>query len=113
MNNLIPNRVARIIFALAIAAFGVRNILNADSMDTLVPSYMPGGGITWMYITGVCMVLAAIAIVLNNQLTRIACYLLALMLILFVLLLHLKPALNGNPGNLLRDTALAMASIII
>ena len=112
MNNLIPTRVASIIFALTITAFGIRNILKANSMDTIVPDYMPGG-IVWMYITGICMILAAIAIVLNNKLTRIACYLLALMIIIFVCMLHIKPALDGNPGNLLKDTAIAMGAIII
>ena len=112
MTNLIPTRVASIIFALTIAAFGVRNTLKADSMDIIVPDYIPGG-IAWMYITGICMVLAAIAIVLNNQFTRLACYLLALMLIIFVCLLHIEPAVNGNPGNLLKDVAIAMGAIII
>jgi len=112
MKNLIPTRVASIIYALAIAAFGVRNLVRADSMDIIVPDYMPGG-IVWMYITGVCLILAAIAIVLNNKLTRIACYLLALMLIIFICMLHIKTALDGNPRNLLTDTAMAMGAIII
>ena len=113
MNNLIPSRVASIVFALAIAAFGVRNFIKAGSMDAIVPDYMPGGGDIWLYITGVCLILAAIAIVLNNRFTRLACYLLALMLIIFVFVLHLRPALGGNPNNLLRDTAIAMGAIII
>ena len=112
MNNLIPSRVASIIYALAIGAFGIRNFIKADSMDAIVPDYMPGGSI-WLYITGVCLILAAIAILLNNRFTRPACYLLALMLIIFVFVLHLKPALGGNPNNLLRDTAIAMGAIII
>jgi uncharacterized membrane protein len=112
MNNLIPTRVASIVFALTIAALGIRNILKAGSMDTIVPDYMPGG-IAWVYITGICMILAATAIVLNNKLTRLACYLLALMLIIFVLMLHLQPAIDGNPGNLLKDVAIAMGAIII
>jgi putative oxidoreductase len=112
MNNLIPSRVAAIIYALAIAAFGVRNFIRVNAMDTIVPDFMPGGGI-WLYITGACLILAGIAIILNNRFTKPACYLLALMLIIFVLLLHLKPALDGNPNNLLRDTAIAMGAIII
>jgi len=112
MNNLIPTRVASIIYALAIAGFGIRNFLKATDMGANVPDYMPGGS-AWLYITGICMILAAIAIILNNKLTKIACYLLALMLIVFVCLLHIKPALNGNPANLLRDTAIAMGAIII
>ena len=113
MNNLFPSRVASIIYALAIAAFGVRNFIKAGSMDAIVPDYMPGGGDIWLYITGVCLILAAVAIVLNNSLTRPACYLLALMLLIFVFTLHLKPALDGNPNNLLKDTAIAMGAIII
>lgn len=112
MNSLIPTRVASIIFAITIAVFGVRNIMKAGSMDTIVPDYIPGGGV-WVYATGICMILAAIAIVLNNKLTRPACYLLALMLIIFVVMLHLQPAFDGNPGNLLKDTAIAMGAIII
>ena len=112
MNNLIPSRVASIIFALTIAAFGVRNFIKAGSIDTIVPDYMPGE-VTWVYITGICLILAAIAIVLNNSLTRLACYLLALMLLIFVFTLHLKPAIDGNPNNLLKDTAIAMGAIII
>ena len=112
MTNLIPTRVASVIFALTIAAFGIRNILKADAMDTIVPDYMPGG-IVWMYITGVCLILAAIAIVLNNKFTRVACYLLALMLIIFVCTLQVKKAMDGNPRDLLTDLAMAMGAIII
>lgn len=112
MSTIIPTKVASIIFALTIAVFGIRNIMKAGSMDTIVPDYVPGGGV-WVYVSGICMILAAIAIVLNNKLTRPACYLLALMLIIFVCMLHLMPAIEGNPGNLLKDTAIAMGAIII
>jgi uncharacterized membrane protein len=112
MKNSTSSRIASIVFAICIAVFGIRNILKAGSMETIVPDYIPGG-IVWVYISGVGMILAGIAIVLNNKLTRLACYLLAAVLILFVLMLHLKPALDGNPGNLLKDTAIAMGAIII
>ena len=81
-------------------------------METIVPDYIPGG-IIWVYISGIGMILAGLAIVLDNKLTRLACYLLAAVLMLFVLMLHLKPAIDGNPGNLLKDTAIAMGAIII
>lgn len=81
-------------------------------METIVPDYIPGG-IVWVYISGVGMIAAGVAIVLNNKLTHLACYLLAGVLLLFVIMLHLKPAIDGNPGNLLKDTAIAMGAIII
>jgi uncharacterized membrane protein len=92
--------------------FGVLHLMNADIMGALVPDYMPGGGKIWIYITGGAFITAALAILIN-KFTRPACYLLAAMLIAFVLLLHLKPAMDGNMGNLLKDSALAMAAIII
>ena len=112
MKTFNSTRIASIVFAICIGVFGVRNIIKANSMETIVPDYIPGG-VIWVYLSGVGMVLAAIAIVLNNNLTRIACYTLAVVLILFVCMLHLKPALEGNPGNLLKDTAIAMGAIII
>jgi putative oxidoreductase len=106
------SRIASIVFAICIAVFGIRNIMKAGSMETIVPDYIPGG-IIWVYISGIGMILAGLAIVLDNKLTRLACYLLAGVLMLFVLMLHLKPAIDGNPGNLLKDTAIAMGAIII
>src|SRR6478672_12853961 len=112
MKNSNSSRIASIVFAICIAVFGIRNIMKAGSMETIVPDYIPGG-IVWVYISGIGMILAGVAIVLDNKLTRLACYLLAGVLLLFVLMLHLKPAFDGNPGNLLKDTAIAMGAIII
>ena len=111
MNAIIPSRLAAIVYALAIGTFGVLHFMHADMMKGMIPDYMPGGGI-WIYITGGALIAAAISIIIG-KFTRIACYLLALMLIIFVFTLHWKPAMDGNLGSLLKDTALAMGAIII
>lgn len=100
------------LFAFAIGTFGVLHFISADIMSGLVPDIMPGDRQFWIYFTGGSLVAAALAILLN-KLKRIACYLLAAMLLIFVFTLHIKPAMDGNPANLLKDTALAMAAIII
>jgi putative oxidoreductase len=112
MKSIIPTRVAEILFALAIGTFGVLHFMHADMMAGGVPDYMPGGGKIWIYVTGSGLILAALAILIN-KFKRIACYLLAVMLLIFVFTLHLKPAMDGDLGGLLKDTALAMAAIII
>ena len=119
MNNLIPSRVAAIIYALIMGYFGVNHLMHAKDMGGYVPTYMPGDGSIWVYVTGAALVLAAIAIIINKY-ARIACYLLALMLIIFVLAIHLKIVTNSEGmmqtqalGNLLKDVALAMAAILI
>jgi len=111
MKQIIPSRAASIIYALAIGSFGVLHFLNAEEMKSGVPEYIPGG-IVWIYITGTCLILAAIAIITNIA-TRLACYLLAAMLLIFVFTIHLKHLVNGNYTNILKDTAMAMAAILV
>ena len=112
MKSFLLTRLAEIFFALAIGFFGVLHFMNVDEMSGLIPDYMPGDGTLWIYITGGGLIAAALAIIINKFKTP-ACYLLAIMLLIFVFTLHLQPALDGNTGGLLKDTALAMAAIII
>ena len=111
MKQIISSRIAGIIYALSIGSFGILHFMNAEEMKSGVPDYLPGG-IAWIYITGACFILAAIAIIINKM-TRVACYLLALMLLIFVFTLHLKHLVNGNYTNVLKDTAMAMAAILV
>lgn len=112
MKSPLLTRLAEIIFALAIGYFGVLHFQNVDMMSGMVPDSLPGDGKLWIYLTGGCLMAAALAIIINKLKTP-ACYLLAFMLLIFVFTLHLQPAMDGNPGSLLKDAALAMAAIII
>lgn len=112
MKSPLATRLAEIIFASAMGFFGVLHFRNVDLMSGLIPDYMPGDGKVWIYLTGCGLIGAALAIIINKFKTP-ACYLLAVMLLVFVFTLHLQSALDGNPGSLLKDTALAMAAIII
>ena len=112
MKSFFPTRLAEIIYALVMGIFGVLHFMNADTMSGMIPDFMPADGKIWIYITGAAFIAAALAIIINKFKTP-ACYLLALMLLVFVFTLHLQPAMDGNPGQLLKDTALAMAAIII
>ena len=112
MKSFFPTRLAEFIFALVIGFFGVMHFMNADVMSSMIPDFMPGDGKVWVYIIGAGLIAAALAIMINKFKT-LACYLLAAMLLIFVFSIHLKEAMNGNPGQLLKDTALAMAAIMI
>ena len=112
MKSLIPTRVAEMLFALVIGTFGVLHFMHTDMMKVGVPAYMPGDGKIWVYISGGGLIAAALAILIN-KFKRIACYLLAVLLLIFVFAIQLKPAMDGNLGGLLKDTALAMAAIVI
>ena len=112
MKSPLATRLAEIIFAFAMAFFGVLHFINVDAMSGMIPDFMPGDGKIWIYITGGGLMAAALAIIINKFKT-LACYLLAIMLLIFVFTIHWKSAMDGNPGSLLKDTALAMAAIII
>jgi putative oxidoreductase len=111
MKQIIPSRIASIIYAIAIGTFGVLHFMNAEEMKSGVPDFIPGS-IAWIYITGAGLILAAIAIIINKY-KRLACYLLALMLLVFIVTIHLKHLQGGNYANVLKDTAMAMAAILI
>ena len=111
MKPIIPSKIAEIIFALVIAYFGYNHFKNADMMGGKVPDYIPGDGKIWIYLAGGGFILAAIAIITGVQKT-LACYLLAAVLFIFVFAIHIK-SFNVNPTGVLKDTAIAMAAIII
>jgi len=112
MRPFFPTRLAEIIYALIMGFFGVLHFMNVDIMSGMIPDTLPGDGKLWIYITGAGFIAAALAILINKA-KRVACYLLAAMLLVFVFTLHLKTAMDGNPGQLLKDAGLAMAAIII
>jgi len=103
---------ARILYALPMAIFGLFHFMGADDMAGMVPSFIPGG-VFWVYLTGAALILAAVAILIQKK-ARLACLLLAAMLIVFVLTIHL-PGLSENMQasmpNLLKDLALAGAAL--
>lgn len=112
MKSIIPTRIAEMLFALAIGTFGVLHFMHSTEMTGGVPGFMPGDAKIWIYVTGAGLIAAALAILIN-KFKMLACYLLAVMLLIFVFTLHLKPAMDGNLSGLLKDSALAMAAIII
>ena len=107
------NMVGRILYGLPLLVFGLLHFMGAQMMAGMVPSYVPGG-ILWVYITGVALILAAIAII-ANRLAPLASLLLGIMLLSFALMIHLPLLLSGDQSampSLLKDISLAGAAFI-
>jgi len=93
--------------------FGIFHFLNPRDLVVYVPSYMPGG-IIWVYFVGAAFILVAIAFV-TNKMVKAAGYLLAFLLIVFVLTVHFPNYLDTGDKemkqmaliSILKDTALA------
>ncbi len=114
MTKFIPTRLAEVGYGLVMVAFGILHFKSAEMevMQRSIPSWMPGSPSTLIYISGAAFVLAGIAILIN-KFKRIACYMLALMLLVFIVVVHGEKAIKGDFWQPLKDAAIAMAAIMI
>ena len=112
MNNALST-IGRIIYALAIAFFGIGHLTSADQMTGSLPSIFLTLGTPVIYFTGVCLLLAAISFIINRW-ARIAGILLAVFLLLVVFTVHL-PHLPDQTAMamIIKDTAMAGAALMI
>ncbi len=107
LQSRLTTTVARWVFALPFAAFGVLHFAAGEAMAGMVP--VPGG-VVWIYATGAALV-AGSAGIITGRLGKWAAYGIALLMLTFIVGVHI-PGL-GNPetqqmaiGGLLKDLAL-------
>lgn len=96
-------------YAIPMLVFGIFHFMGADQMAGMAP----GGAIT-VYITGLAFVLFAVSVLIGKY-DKLAAVLLAIMLLLFVLLIHLKGATSGDQMatiSALKDLALVGAALM-
>ena len=100
--------IARWIFGLCSVDFGLAHLTGVEDNAVYVPKWMPLGGEFWVIVTGICFVLAGLAI-LSGILDVLAARLLALMLFVFSALTllpmifvfpHRHDVWGGNAYNL-------------
>ena len=119
MNEQTISRLAIILLALVMAVFGIYHFVAPQNLMNYLPLFVPKSNV-WVYIPGAAFILAAIAFITNRK-VKLAAYLLAALLIIFVLTIHLPGFLNaGDPElrqgeliNLLKDTAIAAFALHI
>lgn len=110
MKNL--SLIARILFAIPMAMFGLGHFMQADMMVSMVP--IPGG-LLWVYLTGACLLAASVAIITGNLL-RLATLLLGVLLLTFAFTVHLPNMLGGDSMamvSFMKDLSLAGGSFFI
>lgn len=107
------SRIAIYMLAAVLIALGIFHLLRPYDLLVYVPMTL-FGGVTWVYIVGVCFIAAGISFVIN-QYVKITSYLLAVLLIFIILAIHVPNALNAGMEemrtfaiiNILKDTAIA------
>ncbi len=113
------SRIAIWMLAIVMIIFGIYHFLRPENMLAYVPNYLPGG-IIWVYIVGSSFILAGLAFIFN-RIVSVAGYLLAALLISFVILVHWPQYRNAGDAdmrqlalvNLLKDLALAGFAMFI
>lgn len=119
MNEHIISRTAVYLLSIVMIVFGVYHFMQPKMMLIYVPDFMPGG-ILWVYFTGAAFIGAALAF-MTNKLVKLAGYLLAALLLVFVLTIHLPNYLDAGDKdmqqqafvNLLKDTAIMAFALFI
>jgi len=119
MKEQLISRIAVIILAIVLIVFGIYHFMQPRVMITFVPNFLPGG-LTWVYVVVIAFILAGIAFILHRW-VKLAGYMLALLLICFVLLIHLPNYLHSGDineqrlsfMNLLKDSAIAAFAMYV
>ena len=102
MNNFLA--LGRWIFPAPFIVFGLFHYIGASQYADMLPSYMPGG-IWLIYFIGTCMIAAGISMYLGIK-DKLAASSLAVMLLLFIVLLHAPAAIAGGERAQLATTML-------
>ncbi len=96
--------IGKLLFAGPMVMFGIGHMTNANDMTGFVPNFFPAP-VIFVYLTGIALILAAIAIIIGKK-ARLATQLLGLMFLSFAFLIHL-PNFGSDPSGFLKDLALA------
>lgn len=119
MTHQTVSRISVILLGIVLMVFGLYHFFKPSTLLVYVPEFLPGG-IIWVYVVGAAFILAAIAFIAHKQ-VQLAGYMLALLLIVFVISIHFPNYLNAGDTdmkqmafvNLLKDTALAAFAMYI
>ncbi len=93
--EMLTTTVARVLFALPFFVFGLGHFMNADEMAAMVPAWMPAK-MFLNYIAGLGMLAASISIVWGKM-ARLACLLLAVMILIFIVTMHIPNMMGDDP----------------
>jgi len=119
MNQHTISRISISLLAIVMIVFGIYHFMFPQNLISFLPSFLPPGNI-WIYIPGTAFILAAIAFITNKK-VKLAGYLLAIMLLIFVLTIHVPNYLSGSNDeyrqlaliNILKDTAISAFALHI
>ncbi|MEM1321380.1 MAG: DoxX family protein [Bacteroidota bacterium] len=106
-------KTGRWFFILPFLAFGFLHFGPLEFSLPYIPQFLPFPAF-WVYFTGICLIAFTISAIIGKW-DKLAAVLLALMMFLFVLLIHIPGALAGDflqTIAIFRDTAMMGAALM-
>jgi uncharacterized membrane protein YphA (DoxX/SURF4 family) len=108
--------IGRTVYAIPFGVFGVMHLLSASKMTGAVPAWLPAPEF-WVYLTGVALLVACLAMI-TGKLVRPAAIWLAVLLGVFILTIHIPGLANPERVqmammSLLKDTSLLGAALLL
>jgi uncharacterized membrane protein YphA (DoxX/SURF4 family) len=103
--------LGKYLFAIPFLVFALFHFMGAANMAAMVP--IPGGEF-WVYITGLAMAAFAISVFIG-KFDKLAAILLAVLLMMYILLVHVKGAMGGSEMSimsLLKDLSMAGGALM-
>jgi uncharacterized membrane protein len=106
------SRIAIYLLSVVLIIFGAFHFKHPHDLLVYVPNFLPGG-ISWAYFVGSAFILVGVSFI-TNRYVKFTSYLLAALLVIFILTIHLPNAINaGDPEmrtfawmNVLKDSAI-------
>lgn len=113
----IISRIAIYLLSVVLIIFGIFHLVYPHDLMAYVPSELLGG-IVWAYFVGVTFILTGLSF-MTNQYVKFTGYILAAMLVFFILSIHIPNFLNAGSKeirqlaiiSILKDLAIAAFSL--
>jgi len=92
MKNL--NTIGRILLAAPFVLFGINHFFMYDLFLGMLSSFIPNS-VYLIFLVGIMLIVSGIGIIINKQ-VLLFCYILAGLLVLFILTIHIPSILEAN-----------------
>ena len=107
-------KLGKYLYIAPIAIFGLMHFAMGSQMNGMVPSWLPFPTF-WVYFTGLSLIAAAVALIINKK-AKLAMTLLGVELLIFVVFIHLMAVIGGDQqamAMVLKDLSMAGAAFYI
>jgi uncharacterized membrane protein len=95
--------VGRVCLGLFMLLGGIQHFRFVEFVVTLVPSWVPGGGLVWTYFAGVALIAGGVGLMIPTT-ARLAAALSGVMILLWVVMLHIPRAVAATDATRANET---------